>query len=210
MRKVIVAFGLTLIAAAATARERSIRYEPPRPLQPSVLMSVNLDFGSVDLAPGAAHKLQLWMWQCCVYALPVTADVRYYMDSSDAAQLDGATGNLTISPLARGGTTLRVYADIEHGKRIISADVHIETPGSNPLRGRWRQTADISCDGEMRGRIRDHQLDGFIFEEQAVSVALQRIAANNPVPTQHPNITGFGDRRQPRINHRYFVVIIVI
>ena len=127
------------------ARERAVIQPKARaPLDEQTLNAVNLELGLVEVRPGDKRTLRLEMWQCCVYPVDVPADVRFSMDRSDWATLDPDTGYLQISPQAPPRNSFRVYADIEHGRRIVSADVWIDTPASNPLLGEWHQVGD-SC-----------------------------------------------------------------
>jgi hypothetical protein len=127
------------------ARERAVVQPKGRaPLDEPTLNAATLEFGIVEVRPGDRRTLRLTMWQCCVYGVDVPADVRFSMDRTSFATLDADTGYLQISPSAPAHTSFRVYADIEHGRRIVSADVWIDTPASNPLRGSWHETGD-SC-----------------------------------------------------------------
>jgi hypothetical protein len=148
MRRVLVclATALLMFAADLEARQRSVRSPSlPGDLDAMTLRSVELQFGSVDLSPGQQLTLRLWKWECCVIPREVEARVRFSMDANDYATLDPVTGRLTISPAAPGGLSFRVYADVEEGRRIVSADVHVDTPETNPLRGYWREVATIPC-----------------------------------------------------------------
>jgi hypothetical protein len=141
-----IAAVLLLTAVEAHARPRAVRPSLPA-LDDPTLYSVVLQFGSVDVSPGDQRTVGLYKWVCCVYPVPVTADVRYYLDPGQRATLDPQSGLLTIAPDAYAGTSFRIYADIEHGRRLISADVYVDTRASNPLRGIWSQTGEIPCDG---------------------------------------------------------------
>lgn len=136
------------VTIAVNGRDRTILHPPPpAPLDFANLYRVSLEFGSVGIAPGASQTLRLYMWQCCVWAQEVKADIRFSMDPNPFATLDPDTGYLKIAPDMPPGTTFRVYADIEHGRRLVSADVYVDSPASNPLLGEWRQTGEIACAG---------------------------------------------------------------
>jgi hypothetical protein len=139
------------VTIAVSGRERALAHpRPSAPLDSTTLYAVSLEFGSVGIAPGAGRTLRLYMWHCCVWAEDVKADVRFSMDPNDRATLDPDTGFLKIAPDMTAGTTFRVYADIEHGRRLVSADVYVDSPATNPLLGSWRQTAEIACAGGLR------------------------------------------------------------
>ena len=152
-----------LIAGAALGRQHVVRLPPPSPLDPSTLLAATLEFGSLDLEPGATHVLRLYRWQCCVYPVLVTADVRFYTDPADFVTLEEGLGRLVVSPNAPSDSSFRVYADIEHGRRLISADVHIVSPATNPLLGRWSQIAEVPCDGTFDRPVFQDPLSELIF-----------------------------------------------
>jgi hypothetical protein len=140
-------FALLIAGVAAGERPRAVRIPPPPPLDSSILLATILEGGSLDLEPGATHVLRMYRWQCCWYTLPVAADVRFYTDPADFVTLDEGLGRLSLSVNAQPGSSFRVYADIEHGRRLISADVHVVSAAANPLLGYWRQIAEVPCDG---------------------------------------------------------------
>ncbi|HJW94507.1 MAG TPA: hypothetical protein VJ901_12890 [Thermoanaerobaculia bacterium] len=148
----IVTFGMQ-------GRERAVlQPKGPAPLDERTLRGVTLEFGLVEVQPGDRRTLRLQQWQCCVWAMSIPADIHFSMDAFDFATIDPDNGYLTIAPNAPARTSFRVYADIEHGRRIVSADVWIDTPKSNPLLGNWRQVSD-SCSFVTPG----HQIELLTF-----------------------------------------------
>jgi hypothetical protein len=147
MRTIGVLVVAILIASSASARRQAVRKGSPLPpLDAHTLYGLTLEFGaSIDMEPGDERLLQLWILECCVFSRPVRTATRYSMDPRPDATIDPYTGVLPISPTATA--RFRVYADIEHGRRIVSNDVYIETRESNPLKGSWRQVSEIPCDG---------------------------------------------------------------
>ena len=144
--RIWIAVALITLASHAVARTRAVRSTPP-PLDEYTLNAVSLEYGdSVDVKPGEQRLLRLYQWMCCWIPRQVTADARFSTDSGHHASLDPG-GLLTIDADAPGGTSFRVYADIEHGRRIVSADVYVDTKKSNPLLGSWTQTGELPCDG---------------------------------------------------------------
>jgi hypothetical protein len=142
-----VAFTANVNILAAPLRRRVSRPAAPLPpLDERTLQSLILGYGPIDMQPGDTRRLQLMRQQCCVLFVPVIADVRFSIDPVPYATID-ADGVLKVAADASGGVTFRVYADIEHGRRIVSNDVFVNTPQSNPLLGGWRQIAEIPCDG---------------------------------------------------------------
>ena len=135
------------INVRASGRQRVVRKaSPPPPLEESTLRGVMLEYGAIEMQPGESRRLQLVLPQCCVFFTPVIAAATFSIDPTSYATID-PDGLLTVNPTAPGGITLRVYANIENGRRIVSNDVYVDTAESNPLLGGWRQTAEIPCDG---------------------------------------------------------------
>jgi hypothetical protein len=149
MRTVGALVVAVLLAFSASARQQAVGKDSPLPpLDAETLYLLTLEHGaSIDMKPGEERFLQLWIQQCCVYSRAIRTAVRYSMDPRPDASIDPYSGVLTISPEARAGTSFRVYADVENGRRIISNDVYVETRQSNPLQGTWRQAGEIACDG---------------------------------------------------------------
>jgi hypothetical protein len=101
---------------------------------------------AISLQPGATFTEHLFRWQCCVYTLPVNVAARYLVDPADrGVSIDPMTGVLNVDANTPAWTVVRVYAILAGGKRIVSHDVHVYTPQSNPLVGTWRQTAELDC-----------------------------------------------------------------
>ena len=137
-----------IVTLAVNGRDRAIPHpQPPAPLDYTTLYDAVFEFGSIGIAPGEDRMLHLYVWQCCVWARQIKADVRFSMDPNERATLDPDTGFLKIAPDMAAGTTFRVYADIEHGRRLLSADVYVDSRATNPLLGSWQQTLEIPCDG---------------------------------------------------------------
>jgi PKD repeat protein len=142
----------TTLTAAVTVlssgRRRVARKSPsPPPLDEQTIKYLSLELGQIDARPGDTRQLRLLAMQCCVLFNPIYADVRYYADPGDFARVDPISGLLTIDSGVPGGAKFRVYANIENGRRIVSADVYVDTVDSNPLRGTWTQVGEIPCDG---------------------------------------------------------------
>ncbi|HKO00373.1 MAG TPA: hypothetical protein VJ032_01690, partial [Thermoanaerobaculia bacterium] len=185
-------------------------------------------YGPIEMQPGTTRQLYLQQQQCCVYFVPVRADARFSIDPTPFASID-ATGLLTVDSTAPGGLSFRVYADVEHGRRIVSDDVNVDTPESNPLRGSWRQTAEIPCDGspelpvigqplslQMRGGNRFEAVwlafeiykdywGLYTFDRVAKRVTLGLLAANYQPPAFRGEgtyeITGQGSERRLRLKN---------
>jgi hypothetical protein len=135
------------VTVQSAGRQRVARKaSPPPPLDESTLRSVMLEYGSVEMQPGERRRIQLVKQECCVFFTPVIAAATFSIDPTLHATID-SDGVLAVNPSAPGGITLRIYANIENGRRIVSNDVYVDTPESNPLRGYWLQTAEIPCDG---------------------------------------------------------------
>jgi len=139
-------FTVNATVDVAAPRQRVAPKTTIAPLDEQTLRYVTLGFGSIGASPGDTRQLRLMLPQCCVYSVPVNADVRFSIDPTDYATIT-TEGSLRISPTAPGGFSFRVYANIENGRRIVSNGVYVDTPESNPLRQEWRQVAEISCSG---------------------------------------------------------------
>lgn len=141
---------LLLVTIGMQARERAVVQPKGRaPLDDFTLKNVQLESWPIEVAPGDQRTLRLVAWHCCWATDEVKADVRFSMDPNDFATIDADTGFLQILPTAPPRQSFRVYADIEHGRRILSADVWIDTPASNPLRGYWQQAGATCFEGHV-------------------------------------------------------------
>ncbi|MCU1228482.1 MAG: hypothetical protein JWO97_1366 [Acidobacteria bacterium] len=138
----------SIVRVTSPARHRVARKAPsPPPLDEQTIKYLSLELGQIDAHPSDTYQMHLVTMECCVFFKPVYADVRYYADAGDFASVDPISGLLTINSHTPGGAKFRVYGNIENGRRIVSADVYVDTVDSNPLRGTWTQTAEIPCDG---------------------------------------------------------------
>jgi hypothetical protein len=118
----------------------------PRAVEQEVpLQDVTLG-DDIGLQPGATYTEELFRWQCCVYAVAAPVPARFLVDPDNrGVSIHPATGVVTVDAHTAPGTVVRVYAILSGGKRIVSHDVHVYTPQSNPFVGRWHQTADLIC-----------------------------------------------------------------
>jgi hypothetical protein len=102
--------------------------------------------GNVDLRPGDVYRESLFVWQCCVYPVATPVPARYVVDPPNAGvSVDARTGVVTVDPNAYAGVSVRVYAILLGGKRVVSHEIHVYDERSHPLVGQWRQTADLLC-----------------------------------------------------------------
>ena len=104
----------------------------------------------MGLLPGSEYREELVRWTCCVYQIPVAVTARYYVDPTEkGVSVDPADGTVKVTSDTWPGTKVRLYAVLEGGRRIISQDIYIFTPESNPFVGVWRQTAERLCIGNI-------------------------------------------------------------
>lgn len=118
------------------------------PLPEETLQSLAL--GLVDhwqVQPGGSIDFRLGVPECCYVLQEVDACAVYSVSPSEVASIDAATGLLSVGLDAVDGTVLTVTADVESGRRLVTAEVHVYTPEESPLVGTWSETAQIPCGG---------------------------------------------------------------
>ena len=126
--------------------------------------------------PGSELYFLFGRVNCCYLMFHATDCVTFSVAPAGAAEIEppapGQTpeeeavyGKLKLGSLQHGDTvTLR--ADIENGRKIVEATVHIYTPEQNPLVGFWQEVSQIECAGFKRG---DTDGDGQLVITDAVA-----------------------------------------
>jgi len=103
---------------------------------------------TAEMQPGATRTFQLSTAECCYYLEPIeNACVVYSVEPAGLAEIDAETGELQVSPDTRNGAVLTVRADVEEGRRVVTLDVHVYTPGEAPLVGVWHEDVQFDCAG---------------------------------------------------------------
>jgi hypothetical protein len=120
---------------------------------PKVAAILFKDRNPVGVQPASVRKFELVRW-VAPDLLPATEEVKvtWTLKSEGAAAPRAAidqAGVLTVQASAEPGSILSIYADLNHGERVISLPVYIYRPGLEPLMEvrAWHQTAEIPCDG---------------------------------------------------------------
>jgi hypothetical protein len=90
----------------------------------------DLDLGTVGL--GAAFEV---VPACATWSIAPTA----------GATIDPTTGVLVIDAGTASGTAYVVTADVESGRRTITADVIVYTEAAMPWHGTWRESVELAC-----------------------------------------------------------------
>lgn len=97
--------------------------------------------------PGETIEIQVGTNECCYVFQPVLADVRWSVEPADGARIDSETGVLTIAQDVKSGARFTVTADVEDGRKQISAPLTIYRLEDNPLIGTWHEFEAIPCGG---------------------------------------------------------------
>ncbi len=149
MPKVAVLVAILSLAPSAYSRSRAVAHPGPSSNIAAVMFA---EIYPVEVRPGSQRQFILYEYLGAgpFNFRPVTGiHVRWTIEpNSWYAQVD-PTGILTVHPETSPGMTLRLYANLNHGERIISLPVYVYRVGNNPFLdgGVWQQTAEISCDG---------------------------------------------------------------
>jgi hypothetical protein len=103
------------------------------------------DRKSIDFLPGQKHKFSLLKTECCVIWKEVKARVSWSVEPTMGAHIDPITGDFYVDATTPPGTVFTVKADVESGRRILTAKVYVYTPKTHPLVRIWEQKAEIAC-----------------------------------------------------------------
>ncbi len=133
----------------------------------------------LEMQPGETHAFRVGKLECCTYVDPVETQVVWSVTPLiTGVSIDAATGILTLAPEVPHGTVLRVFADVENGRRILFAPVYVYTPKENPLVGMWKETARLSC-SDARRQKPEPPIEELIFRaDGSVFVTWQTIEYN--------------------------------
>jgi hypothetical protein len=95
--------------------------------------------------PGDRLELQVGTTECCYVFQPVKVKTRWSVDPPTGAKINTSTGVLEIATDVPSGTTYTVTADIQNGRKRLTAQIKIYTLQANPLVGVWRESKQIDC-----------------------------------------------------------------
>jgi hypothetical protein len=101
---------------------------------------------TLEMEPGGTHEFSLGVVECCYFFEPVDACATWSVEPSDGASINSRTGVFTLDDGVASGDVFTVTADVEDGRRLVSIQVHVFTPGANPLVRNWREEAQLACD----------------------------------------------------------------
>lgn len=116
------------------------------PLDEETLNRLTLTFfpGVVQLTPGQSHAFQIGVVECCYTFEPIDACATWSVEPTQGAEIT-QDGVLSIAPDVVNGTVYTVRADVENGRRILTAEVWIYTHEANPFVGTYREVAQFDC-----------------------------------------------------------------
>jgi hypothetical protein len=118
------------------------------PLSEEVVNTLGFNvFGQTyEAKPGESLDLSVGAIECCYLKMPVEACVTYSVSPAEGATIDAA-GALSIAGDVEPGTVFTVTADVEDGRKVLTTEVFVYTPESNPFVGIWHEVAQLPCGG---------------------------------------------------------------
>ncbi|MGB9299077.1 MAG: hypothetical protein WCD51_00640 [Anaerolineae bacterium] len=118
-----------------------------RGLDEDTLNRLSLVMGdTLAMQPGETWEFSPGVVECCYVFEPVDACATWSVSPTDGATIDPKTGVFAVDPGTPSGEVFTVTADVENGRRLVSADVHVYTPEANPLFGIWHEEAQFACE----------------------------------------------------------------
>ena len=116
-------------------------------LDDDTLDRLTLSMGpTVEMQPGGTREFTLGVVECCYFFEPVDACATWSVEPSDGASINSRTGVFILDDGVASGEVFTVTADVEDGRRLVSIEVHVFTPGANPLVRNWGEEAQLACD----------------------------------------------------------------
>ncbi|MEM7232026.1 MAG: hypothetical protein AAF517_07630 [Planctomycetota bacterium] len=152
------ALAVVILGNSAIARAGEVDCEA---LDDPVLTDLVLQ-ANVNARPGQRTPIWLGRWECCAFLVPVNACIEWSVEPAQYGTFETVPFEpdsfdprafLTVSKDTPPGTVLTVSASIESGKRVLTREVHVYTPESNPLVGTWAETAQEACPGFTRSDV---------------------------------------------------------
>jgi hypothetical protein len=108
-------------------------------------LTIDFPFGPLEMKPGEGCSFTLGVPECCYFFNPVDACAVWSVTPSEGASINPLTGAFAVDSLTPHGTVFTICANVEEGRRLLTRDVYIYTPESNPLVGLWREYLQLSC-----------------------------------------------------------------
>jgi hypothetical protein len=116
-------------------------------LDEDTLSHLSLVWGdTLAVEPGETWEFSPGVVECCYVFKEVDVCATWSVSPTDGATIDPETGVFTVDRETPSGSVFTVTADVENGRRLVSAEVYVYTPEANPLFGVWREDAQFSCD----------------------------------------------------------------
>jgi hypothetical protein len=116
------------------------------PVEQMVLDQLYIAAGQTGYVP-AGGDTPLWLqWIDDGFPTQVEACVEWSIDPVDGVTIDDA-GVLTIDASVPTGTLLSVTADVEAGRRILTADFEVYVPLAYDILGFWTEVEQLPCGG---------------------------------------------------------------
>lgn len=100
--------------------------------------------------PGDTVDFELGLVECCYSFEPVAACAVYSIAPEEGATVDAATGAVTVAASTPHGTTFTVTADVEDGRRVLTAELFVWTTEANPIASVYAEQAQLACGGGER------------------------------------------------------------
>jgi hypothetical protein len=114
------------------------------PIEQEVLDSLFIDAGmSTSVPVGADTQLRL-VWIDFGTPTAVEACVAWSIEPVEGVAID-ATGLLSVDASVAAGTIISVTADVEEGRRVLTADFEVYVPVQYDILGFWTETMQLPC-----------------------------------------------------------------
>jgi hypothetical protein len=106
--------------------------------------------GRATAHPGDTVDFELGIFECCYFFEPVDACATFSIAPAEGADIDPATGAVRVDGSTPHGATFTVTADVEEGRRLLTADLYVWTTEGNPIVGTYSEQAQLACGGGER------------------------------------------------------------
>ena len=155
MRGVLI---LLLATAGASARAADC---PPPILEGGLFEQGQLDLFAFQnsVQPGGRAHFSFGHMKCCYFWDPVPRDCVTWEVSPPGAAALTLTGEpplvgggwLEVDPATPHGTVIVLRASYDQGRVVLEQAFHVYRTEMNPLVGRWREAARVTCPSFIRG-----------------------------------------------------------
>jgi hypothetical protein len=148
---------LTFLAACGGSDEAADPDAPPggadagpcaAPLDTRTLDALTHSFWaapSVEVQPGGQRDINLGTVELGAAFAPVEACATWSIAPTAGASIDPMTGVVQIDAGTAGGTEYVVTANVEAGRKLVTADVFVFVAADMPWHGNWREEAQFEC-----------------------------------------------------------------